>query len=90
MNTQTTAPTLSPHYTARRPIRHTTVAALDVLHPAELLWVMRAWLRFEGGAEDCDYNVICELTTPVTQIRVWIVDRDGPDSSPMLMLPSDY
>lgn len=85
-----TTATLSPNYTARRPVRYTTAAALDVLHPAELIWIMRAWHRFEGGPEDRDFNVICELVTPISNTRVWIVDRDGPDSSPMLMLPSDY
>lgn len=87
MTTETKS--LSKNYTRNRPIRYTTSNALDTLHPAELLWVMREWTRFEGGPEDHDFNVICELKTPITQTRVWIVDRDA-DSDPMLMLPEDY
>jgi hypothetical protein len=81
--------TLSPNYTRSRPIGAITSNALDVLHPAELAWVARCWARYEGNAEDCDYNVICELRTPITDTRVWVVDRNE-ELEPMLMLPSDY
>lgn len=86
----TATKTLSPNYTTKRPIRMTTSNAINTLHPAELIWAMREWTNFEGGPEDSDYNVICELKTPITQTRIWIVDRDGPESTPMLMLPEDY
>ena len=88
MNTATK--TLSQKYTKNRPIRYTTSNALDVLHPSELLWISRQWRDFEGGPEDHDFSMIYELTTPITKTRVWVVDRDGPESEPMLMLPEDY
>ncbi len=86
----TIAQTLSPNYTKQRPIGHVTSNALNTLHPAELAWIVREWSRFTGGPEDHDYNVICELTTPISNTRVWICDRDGEDAQPMLMLPEDY
>lgn len=85
-----TATTLSRNYTHNRPIGCVTANALNTLHPAELAWVARQWRDFTGGVEDCDFNVICELTTPISKTRVWICDRDGEDSQPMLMLPEDY
>ena len=88
MNTATK--NLSQNYTLNRPIRYTTSSVLDVLHPSELLWISREWSRHEGGPEDHDYNVILEKVTPITNTRVWVVDRDGPESEPMLMLPEDY
>lgn len=88
MNTATK--TLSPNYTRNRPVRYMTSNVLDVLHPAELIWVARQWRDFEGGPEDYDFNVIYELISPVTQTKIWIVDRNGEDSFPTLMLPSDY
>jgi hypothetical protein len=81
--------TLSPNYTLNRPIRYTTSNALDVLHPAELLWVSKMWRDYEGGPEDYDFSVIYELTTPITNTRVWVVDRSI-EPETMLMLPSDY
>jgi hypothetical protein len=81
--------TLSANYTLNRPIRYTTSNALDVLHPAELLWIAREWRNFEGSQEDSDYNIIFEKVTPITNTRIWIVDR-SPETEPMLMLPSDY
>ena len=88
MNTATK--TLSPNYTKGRPIRNITSNCLDVIHPEELLWISHQWRDFEGGPEDYDFSVIYELTTPITNTRIWVVDRDGPESEPMLMLPSDY
>jgi hypothetical protein len=87
MNTATK--TLSPGYTTRRPVRYTTAAALDVLHPAELIWVMREWARFQGGPEDYDYSVIMEKVSPITHTTIWVMDRGGPESETILMLPSD-
>ena len=87
MNTSTK--TLSQNYTLNRPIRYTTSSALDVLHPSELLWIARQWRDYEGGPEDSDYNVIYELTTKITNTRVWVVDRSI-EPETMLMLPSDY
>lgn len=85
-----TAATLSRNYTRNRPIGAITANALNTLHPAELPWILRQWRDFTGGAEDSDFNVICELVTPISKTRVWVVDRDGEDSQPLLMLPSDY
>lgn len=82
--------TLSPNYTRMRPIGAVTANALNTLHPADLPWIARQWARFTGGKEDYDFNVICELNTPTSNTRVWIVDRDGEESAPMLMLPEDY
>lgn len=86
----TFATTLSPNYTRSRPIGCVTANALNTLHPAELAWVARQWRDFTGGKEDYDFNVICELKTPISETRVWVVDRDGEESQPMLMLPEDY
>ncbi len=86
----TTTQTLSPNYTLRRPIGHMTSSIFDELHPAELAWIVRQWRDFTGGPEDCDFNVICELVTPISGTKVWVIDRDGEESQPMLMLPSDY
>ncbi len=88
--TNTATPTLSKNYTRNRPIGYVTSNALDTLHPAELSWVAKQWRDFEGGIEDQDYNIIFELHTPISKTRTWVCDRDGPESSPMLMLPSDY
>ena len=85
----TATPTLSKNYTLNRPIRFTTSAALDALHPAELLWVARQWRDYQGGPEDSDHNVIYELITPITKTRVWVMDRSL-EPETMLMLPSDY
>jgi hypothetical protein len=67
-----------------------TSTVRDILNPLELLWISKMWRNFEGGPEDYDFSVIYELTTPITNTRIWVVDRDGPESEPMLMLPSDY
>lgn len=88
MNTATK--TLSPGYTRNRPVRRMTSTVRDILNPLEFLWVSKMWCNFEGGPEDYDFSVIYELTTPITNTRVWVVDRDGPESEPMLMLPEDY
>ena len=81
---------LTPGYTRHRPIGAMTSNARATLSPEELVWVMQEWIRFTGGPEDEDFNVIMERKTPITGTRVWVVDRDGPESRPMLMLPEDY
>ena len=81
---------LTPGYTRHRPIGAMTSNAQATLSPEELIWVMQEWIRFTGGPEDEDFNVIMERNTQITGTRVWVVDRDGPESRPMLMLPEDY
>lgn len=88
MTTQTH--TLSRFYTRMRPIGFMTANARNTLTATELLWIDEQWRAFRGGPEDGPYNVICDLTTPQSGTRVWVMDRDGPDSWPMLMLPEDY
>ena len=90
MITTNSTSALSPNYTRMRPIGHVTSNALNTLHPAELGWIMREWNNYLGSEEDCDFNVICELVTPISKTRIWICDRDGPESSPLILLPSDY
>ena len=82
--------TLTPGYTRRRPIGHLTATCKATLVPEEFVWMIREWQNFTGGEEDSDFNVIMERITPITHTRVWICDRDGPDSRPLLMLPEDY
>ncbi len=86
----TLKPTLTPGYTSRRRIGVMTATVKATLTIEELIWVAGQWARFTGGEEDFDFNVLAEFTTPVTQTRVWICDRDGEESVPCLMTPSDY
>ena len=83
------SPTLPANYTRSRPIGSITRNAAVTLGAVEAAWTMAAWRAFQGGPEDQPYNVIMEATTP-SGVRVWVVDRDGEDSLPMLMLPEDY
>lgn len=82
--------TLSVDYTKMRRIGAVTSNAQATLAPEELAWVLREWAKFTGGPEDEDWNVIMERVTPMTQTRIWVVDRDGTQSVPVLMLPEDY
>jgi len=81
---------LTPGYTQRRRIGSITSNCLATVTTEELAWIGAQWNAYTGSDEDQDYNVIAEFTTPITDTRVWVFDRDGPDSSPIIMLPSDY
>lgn len=85
----TAQPTLPANYTRSRPIGSITRNAAVVLGVVEAAWVVAKWKEFQGGEEDCPFNVIMEVKTP-SGVRAWVVDRDGEDSLPMLMLPEDY
>lgn len=88
----TQAQTLPPNYTSSRPVRLMTANLRNELTAIELLWIHQQWRDFRGGPEDMPFNVIYELISPITQTRLWIVDRDGeehPDHV-IAMLPSDY
>ena len=84
------AHTLPLDYTKNRPIRHMTASIKATLHPLEFIWIAGQWANFSGGPEDYEYSVIMERTTPITNTRVWICDRDGEDGIVLLMMPSDY
>jgi hypothetical protein len=83
-------PRLPLNYTKQHPISALTSNARDTLTPEELVWAILEWQAFTGGPEDSPENVIMEKITPVTKVRVWVVDRDGPGGVVMLMLPEDY
>jgi hypothetical protein len=82
-------PSLPPNYTKKRPIGSITRNAAVVLGAVEAAWVVAKWNAFQGGDEDCPFNVIMEVKTP-SGVRAWVVDRNGEASLPMLMLPEDY
>jgi hypothetical protein len=81
--------TLPPGYCRNRPIFHISANAMASLTHLEIAWVISEWASFTGGPEDQPYNVIMERTSPQMEIRVWVCDRDGEDSLPILMLPED-
>ncbi len=81
--------TLPANYCLNRPVGLITRNAAATLGAVEAAWVARAWAEFTGGEEDEAFNVIMERTTP-SGVRVWVMDRDGPDSLPTMMLPEDY
>jgi hypothetical protein len=85
-----TKPTLTPGYTRMRRIGAMTATIGASLAIEEIAWIVQEWSRFEGGPEDCDWNVIMERITPITGTRIWVMDRDGTKSLPILMLPGDY
>lgn len=82
-------PSLPIRYTRSRPIGTVTASSIASLSNLDLLWIHREWVNFEGGPEDCEHNVIMERTT-LSGVRIWVVDRDGPNVPPTLMLPEDY
>lgn len=77
-------------YTRSRPIFYITANAMAALTHLEIAWVIGEWASFTGGPDDEPYNVLMERTSPQMGIKVWVCDRDGVDSSPMMMLPEDY
>lgn len=81
--------TLPENYTSRRPIGAVTRNCAATLGVLEAAWVVCEWRKFRGGIEDEPFNVIMEKETP-SGVRVWVVDRDGPESLPVMMLPEDY
>ncbi len=81
--------TLPHNYTRNRKIGFITAAIRDTLSPLEQMWIAEEWRNFRGGPEDEIFNVIMERTCPNGTV-VWVMDRDGPDSEPIMMLPSDY
>jgi hypothetical protein len=82
--------TLPPKYTTNRPIGYMSQNAKAALDLFELAWIVKELKNFLGGPEDYEFSVIMERTTPHTKTRVWVIDRDGIDSSPMIILPEDY